>query len=695
MNATVRERLIRAEQKFLLAIVSDDEESHDTFSQEWSQLAHDIENIKAAGRLDDHTALLLFKVSRAIESTTLCMLECMAISQESLTHSIGNFIQDIPFDDPSIASLHSQAIAPRHLLFSDNPSSKIPNILGQQTLLDSYAYCWLMRNIHDPYPSSVQIRIISDASGASVAQVEHWFQEVRDSIGWSKLSHKFFAGSVTATVAAARRVFLERDKNVSFEIVFAFTAAKAYAEKLFLDLPPLQGKDVVPGSVQTIQTTAVDQDHCTWPYLDKSIIDPESIPVPPQVNLLAPQEPLSDLSDSDESEEDTTPPPSIAGRKRPLSEDVLISQVADLVRPQKRHRTRSIYRTHSSEPECPHPLPSTLGLSSEQIISCILATPVSSFPSSHQLSLTSPASSPDPSRPISQKRGCVEDTLEFAQGPIHARVPVHGIHKRRLSQCVLPPPSKRQRRPSISSEGNSVANPTPPFDGYRDLSLPQGRPPDPDQFPQPTLQVPLDSDIPVDLGVFDWNSISDPLVGWAPSISQPAVVYVPSSDLSSQLLEPPDLGHGATFTSSSSNDLGSLQDLSSLLQFPMPPGPDLSTFAALPHSDDSSFSLENFDWSTITESNNLFPPDSTQWPSPSTSSSGPPTPPDNSFESLPSSQSSYASEQPLSQLDPSVPPSVFLPFGSGAFTENLDNTCSLLLGEYGDPVAHTFFRAAC
>jgi hypothetical protein len=134
----------------------------------------------------------------------------------------------------------------------------------------------------------------------------------------------------------------------------------------------------------------------------------------------------------------------------------------------------------------------------------------------HPLSPTPPASSPDPPSSISQKRGCVEDTLEFAEGPIHAHVPVHGTRKRRLSQCVSPAPSKRQRRPSISHEGNSVTNPTPSFDGYQDLC--QGRPPDPVEFLQPTLQVPLDSNIPLDLGVFDWNWISDPLVGSAPSI---------------------------------------------------------------------------------------------------------------------------------------------------------------------------------
>lgn len=516
----MRERLIRANQQFLLAIVSDDEESHDNFSQEWSQLAHDIENIKATGRLDDYTALLLFKVSRAIESTTLCMLECMAISQESLTRSIGDFIQDIPFDDPSIASLHSQAIPPRHLLFSDPSSSKTPNILGQQTLLDSHAYCWLMRNMHDPYPNSVQTRILSDASGASVAQVEHWFQEVRESIGWSKLSHKFFAGSVTATVAAARRVFLECDRDVSFEIVFAFKAAKAYAETLFLDPSHVQGKGVDTGHVQTAQTTAA---------------------------FRALQEPLSDLSDSDESEEDTSPPPSIAGCKRSLSEDVLISQVADLVRPQKRRRcvfkfcfsrslklkpvvrTRSFSLPRASEPKCPIPLPSML---SEQTIPYISVTPVSSFSSSYPSSQTSPASSSEPSPSVSQKRECIDDSLGGAEGSTLTHVSAHGIRKRRLSQCVSPAPFKRQCR--IPSKQYSDMN--PPFDGCGDLSPSQDKSTGPDEFPQPMLQVPIDSDNPVRLGVFDWNSISDPLAETTSSMCMWSTLPLSNTSSSTRLL---------------------------------------------------------------------------------------------------------------------------------------------------------------
>ena len=341
MNPTLRERLIHAEQHFLLAVVSNDEESLKAFSQEWSQLARDIQKTKVAGRLDENTAHLLSEVSQAIENMIVCMLESGSILQESLTRSISDFIQDIPSGDLPLAPHHTQAIAPYHLLFSNLSSSTNSTILGQQKLLDPYAYCWLMQNIHDPYPNSVQMQVLSDVSGTSTAQVELWFQEARDSIGWNKLSRDFFAGSVNATVATARRFYLERDKNISFDLVFAFTTVKAFAETLFLENPLLQGKSVDMESDRAIRTMPMDQDHM------RSLMgepDPEGILVPPLVDCPVPPDTLSDLSDSDESEEeDTTPPPSIVGCKRPLAEDVLTLQSTGPGRPQKRRRCVVIF----------------------------------------------------------------------------------------------------------------------------------------------------------------------------------------------------------------------------------------------------------------------------------------------------------------------------------------------------------------
>jgi hypothetical protein len=155
------------------------------------------------------------------------------------------------------------------------------------------------------------------------------------------------------------------------------------------------------------------------------------------------------------------------------------------------------------------------------------------------------------------------------------------------------------------------------------------------------------------------------------ALAQPTITYVPSSDLKSQLLEPLDSGHDAETISRSFVDLGPLEDFSSSLQFPIPAVlPDPSSSTASAHLDCSSFPLQDFDF---TEFIDTFSPSSTQSSSQSASSNGPATPLGSSHESFFLSQFCDSTKQPSSVLDPSIPPSVFLPFDSGFFSEDMDN----------------------
>lgn len=242
MEATVRERLVNLEQQSLLALLSRDEEALEEISQEWSQLLNDIKASQAIGKLDDKTALLFSQVSGSIESVASCMLQSQTILRDAQSHLINHINHEIPpnvLETPS----HPPQITPYHLLFSHHPSS-VQATLGKHKELDAYAYCWLMQNLHNPYPTTMQMQDLGKISGTSTAQVEIWFKEMRDAIGWTKLSRELFAGSPDATVAAARRVYLERDNDVPFGVVFAFTAAKAFAETHFVEHPALQKKSV-------------------------------------------------------------------------------------------------------------------------------------------------------------------------------------------------------------------------------------------------------------------------------------------------------------------------------------------------------------------------------------------------------------------------------------------------------------------
>lgn len=257
MNATLRNRLIQVEQRFLIATVAQDEKALGEISLELSWLVHHFKAVEASGNLDDNTALLLSRVSRAIRATTQCMLECEDALKDAQTALISCSSLPLPSDDPLVSI--SPPTFPPFLLFS--PSGTFC-VLGHNKLLDACAYRWLIQNVHNPYPPSTQLQIIGDESMTSVAQVKIWFQEARDLVGWTRLSDEFFTGSISATIAAAKRVYVEHDNAIPFPIAFAFSRVKAFMESLFAERPASPTPTSFIGcSVQALRPAAGGQDH--------------------------------------------------------------------------------------------------------------------------------------------------------------------------------------------------------------------------------------------------------------------------------------------------------------------------------------------------------------------------------------------------------------------------------------------------
>jgi hypothetical protein len=180
-------------------------------------------------------------------------------------------------------------------------------------------------------------------------------------------------------------------------------------------------------------------------------------------------------------------------------------------------RSEPVNCTPSDELECPFPVPSTSSLSSEQTISSNSATFGSPSTPFHVLS--PPLESlPCPPPCIPQRMGNAEineDALEGAVSSPHAHVSTHGVCKRRLLQSDALIHSKRQCRLISPPTGHPNAKPMSSSHSCPDLSLPQGRPSDFDEGLQPTLPVLVKPDAPINFGVFDWNSISDPSVATA------------------------------------------------------------------------------------------------------------------------------------------------------------------------------------
>jgi hypothetical protein len=258
MDATLHDRLVLMEQRFLIAVVSHDEAALKDLCQEWPWLFRHFQAVEASGSLDDKTALLLSRVLRVIKATTQCMLECEDALKDAQTALISCSSLPMPSDD-LLPVTNSRPTFPPYLLFSHVSSSGNLGILGQNKLLDACAYRWLMQNMHNPYPTSTQLQIIGDKSMTSVAQAELWFLEVRESVGWTRLSDEFFASSPSATISAAKRVYLEHDDTIPFCVILAFSKVKAFMETLFAEHPALPA---LTSHVEcSAQVVPVGQDH--------------------------------------------------------------------------------------------------------------------------------------------------------------------------------------------------------------------------------------------------------------------------------------------------------------------------------------------------------------------------------------------------------------------------------------------------
>ena len=487
MNATLRDRLILVEQLFLIAVVAQDKAVVEQFSLELSQLIHHFKAVEASGDLDDDTTLLLSRVSQVIRATAQCVLECEDLIKDQIG-LISCSSLPLPSHDLPPVSTSCPTFTHYPLLFCHVSSPGTLGILGHNKLLDACAYRWLRQNIHNPYPTSNQLQLICDESMTSVAQVGRWFQEARDAIGWTKLSDEFFTGALTATITAAKQVYLEHDNTIPFVITFAFSKVKAFMETLFAEHP----------TSPTPITSHVDSDQALRPIAVGQ-----------------------DLFDNDEVE-DTTPPPPVAGCKRNLAEDSATSLASDQHRPLKRLR-------------CVHPFKPIRGFTcNEKFVRCSAQSlrqvhPYSEHPLGSSIKALTHTSAipvttiqpPDPTFPVRSKAS--PDSL--ALNSIGQRQT--DLYDSASEKAVIPsdlPVSHDKMRNQKTPEDS----PQMPSDRHLNTSANHTWGPSPGSVPtfawpvSPSLDHPTDfigasqitvrRDAPVDLGVLDWNSIPNPLV---------------------------------------------------------------------------------------------------------------------------------------------------------------------------------------
>ncbi len=94
---------------------------------------------------------------------------------------------------------------------------------------------WLIKHLHNPYPSNVTKTKIAGSSSSRQKCVGDWFTNVRRRMGWSSILKKHFQGDRVATIDCAHRIFAEvaEPDGVGAEVLSDFMEMKKRLNEMF------------------------------------------------------------------------------------------------------------------------------------------------------------------------------------------------------------------------------------------------------------------------------------------------------------------------------------------------------------------------------------------------------------------------------------------------------------------------------
>ncbi|KDQ63284.1 hypothetical protein JAAARDRAFT_53510 [Jaapia argillacea MUCL 33604] len=240
MDESIRRRLLSAEID-LLNSSTDDPSATSAFESSWLKLQDDIDEAMQSHLLSEETIRLAHSAASRIAILAERLLEVHA-SFDSLTSSLSKELDNI-FDTIGDDVQPSRAPYPPHhhvLLQCPTIETSTFQDMDIRTPCPAFVlpcYKWLLRNIHNPYPSKEFKQSVADSTGCTYASVDTWFTSARRRIGWNEIAKEHFNNSRADMVDAATRVFEKDDKRRPIECpaTHQFLLMKLKAEGLCAD----------------------------------------------------------------------------------------------------------------------------------------------------------------------------------------------------------------------------------------------------------------------------------------------------------------------------------------------------------------------------------------------------------------------------------------------------------------------------
>ncbi|KII94101.1 hypothetical protein PLICRDRAFT_88366 [Plicaturopsis crispa FD-325 SS-3] len=263
MDEIIQQRLLQAQHDLLVAVPAGIAPLDD-FRDQWTSLRSDIVAATAESRLCDETLQLAHHVSSAISllADSFLTLEenYESISSTQRTDLEAIFERVSLTDSAQSANDHiipsTSSVSASHLLspaspIASNESAPLPDASSPCPPYIGAAYKWLVKNLHNPYPSTELKEKIASSSGSSLKTINAWFTSVRRRIGWTRILRKRFTNCRHDMLTAAYCCLVEDVPNQPYNrlIEYEFLEMKLKAEALYA---PLFKKSQLAGTLDTV-----------------------------------------------------------------------------------------------------------------------------------------------------------------------------------------------------------------------------------------------------------------------------------------------------------------------------------------------------------------------------------------------------------------------------------------------------------
>lgn len=216
---SIRQRFLQADQDFLFAVHSNDDQLLADFAACWQILQYDWDSYSQ--NADPETQRLADSVAARVEGLA-ADIYAFESHRLSLEDDLLNGLEDVF----ASLTLNDDAIAP------SDPTADLHR--GTTTRDDTVCPAqWLLRNLHNPYPlPHVQF---STSRIAGSKHTKDWFSKARQRIGWTRLLRDRFAGCRSLATDAAFRAFVRDDpaNPLDKDLKTAFLAMKSHAELVY------------------------------------------------------------------------------------------------------------------------------------------------------------------------------------------------------------------------------------------------------------------------------------------------------------------------------------------------------------------------------------------------------------------------------------------------------------------------------